>query len=70
MNTEHGMTDTLVHKTEVNERMNPDTKRDDLGVPGTEDALLDRLQLIREQPLSQRAASLNQLHQHLSQLVE
>ncbi|MGB3413912.1 MAG: hypothetical protein WBA28_04260 [Microbacteriaceae bacterium] len=33
-------------------------------------ALLDRLSLIREQPLNQRAEALNQLHQQLSQMVE
>ena len=70
MNTEHGMSENLVHKTEETEQQSTRSKRDDAGVPGAEDALLDRLQLIREQPLSQRAASLNQLHQHFSQLVE
>jgi len=43
---------------------------DDLGQSGEQDALLDRLRLIEDQPLDERAASFAHLHDELRSALE
>ena len=43
---------------------------DDLGQSGEQDALLDRLQMIEDQPLASRAAAFAHVHDELQSALE